>query len=297
MFWRNVIKWLRQPYPLYEKDRWNWRIAFFSGLFVTFFLFFLRPFGAQIEEDETWIWLRICAEYGLITVVVTLLWGYVERLFPRVFVEAGWKVWKEIAATLLFVSAIATANMLYSSWRYDRALSWRGFMFWQFATWSVGIFPTVLGVFLKQMKLMQRYSAEAADLSRHLDHHEHPERTPLVLSGENQGESLSILPDDLLYIAAADNYVQVFFLEDGQVKNRMLRGALRRFEDALAGQASFFRCHRTFLVNLDQVIRITGNAQGYKLHLHGVKAAVPVSRSLNDAIRVRIDALDTSAER
>lgn len=288
MFAQKIRHWLRQPYPLSDGDRWGWRVALFSGLFVTLFLFFLQPFGMQVDEGEQWIWLRISAEFGLVTAAVTLLWGRLERLLPFFFNEEKWQVWKEIVATLLFVSALATANMLFAAWRFGHPLSWRSFGYWQFATWSVGIFPTVFGVFSKQMRLMRRYSAEAAVLSGQLPHQEHVAAPQVVLSGENQGETLALAADDLLCIAAADNYVQVFFREGGQVKNRLLRGALRRMEDVLAGQPQFFRCHRTFVVNLDRVARITGNAQGYKLHLEGTEMTVPVSRALNEAIRVRL---------
>lgn len=285
---QTLRRWLRQPYPLSDGDRWGWRVAAGSGLFVMLFLFFLQPFGMRVEEGQGWQWLRISAEFGFVTVVVTLLWGRLERLLPAVFNEENWRVWKEIAATLLFVSAIATANMLFAAWRFGFSLSWRSFGYWQFATWCVGVFPTVFGVFSKQMRLMRRYSAEAAALSGQLPHHENTPAAQLVLSGENQGETLVLAPDDLLYLAAADNYVQVFYRENGQFKNRLLRGALRRMEETLAGHPQFFRCHRTFVVNLDRVARITGNAQGYKLHFEGLEETVPVSRALNEAIRARL---------
>lgn len=288
MFLQSLVRWLRQPYPLFHGSRWGFRVAFFSGLFVTLFLFFLQPFGTRISEGQEWHWLRIAAEFGAITMAVTLAWGLIERLSPQIFNEENWRVWKDLVATLFFVSLIATANMLYAAWRFGFMLSWRSFGYWQFMTWAVGIFPTLYGVFSKQMRLMRRYSAEAAALSAHLPHPEHAPAPAITLTGENQGESLTLPPDCLLYLAAADNYVQVCFRENGQIRNRLLRGALRRMEEALSVRPEFFRCHRTFLVNLDQVVRVSGNAQGYKLHFEGTDAAVPVSRALNDAVRARL---------
>ena len=38
------------------------------------------------------------------------------------------------------------------------------------------------------------------------------------------------------------------------------------------------RCHRSFVVNLDHVIEVGGNAQGLKLHLNMLEDYIPVSR-------------------
>jgi DNA-binding LytR/AlgR family response regulator len=45
--------------------------------------------------------------------------------------------------------------------------------------------------------------------------------------------------------------------------------------------SSFFRCHRAFIVNLDKIEQVEGNAQGYKIKLQGAENLIPVSRNLN----------------
>lgn len=290
MFWTTIRQKLIQPYPLHDAQRWGGRMALLSGVFVMLFLYFLQPFGVRVEEGQRLMWLKVSAEFGLVTAAVTLLWGQIDRAFPRIFQEEKWQVWKEILLTLCFVGMIATANMFYAVWRFEQELSWRAFFSWQFATWSVGVFPTVIGVMLKQIKLVRHYAAEAAEMTRTL----HPPAVHsaepfLEFTGENQGELLKIRPDDLLFLEAADNYVQFYFEENGALKQRLLRGTLRRFEEILGAYPRFYRCHRTYIVNLDRVERISGNAQGYKLHLRGAGQPVPVSRSLNDEIRTRLD--------
>ena len=86
--------------------------------------------------------------------------------------------------------------------------------------------------------------------------------------------------------------MQVFYVQDGQLKNRMLRTTLKKMEDALAEHSQFFRCHRTYLVNLEKVQRVSGNAQGYRLHLEALEETVPVSRNLNEVIQQRFGNAD-----
>jgi DNA-binding LytR/AlgR family response regulator len=205
-------------------------------------------------------------------------------------------VWREVIDTLLFISAIAVANLLYTSWRFENALefSWGLLLAWWRITFSVGFFPVVFGVFAKELRLSRRYARETAAINAHLPEHQqaHPpaSTTPeITLTGDNQGETLRLSLSQLLYCEAADNYVQVVFTENGQPRQRLLRTTLRRVEDALVSYPQVYRCHRTYLVNLDHVEHLSGNAQGYRLHLTGTDTLVPVSRSLNADIQQRLN--------
>jgi DNA-binding LytR/AlgR family response regulator len=111
---------------------------------------------------------------------------------------------------------------------------------------------------------------------------------PVTLVGENQNETLTLQAEQIVYLAAQDNYVQVFFLEKEQLKSRMLRATLRKLEETLLHWPQFVRCHRTFVANFDLVEKVSGNAQGYRLHLHGVEETIPVSRNLNEMVRNRL---------
>ena len=59
-------------------------------------------------------------------------------------------------------------------------------------------------------------------------------------------------------------------------------------EDALVDNDIFFRCHRAYIINLDKVEQVEGNAQGYKLKVRGTEERVPVSRSLNKEFSDRL---------
>ena len=83
----------------------------------------------------------------------------------------------------------------------------------------------------------------------------------------------------LLYIEAVGNYVKVYQLADGKVRNDMLRATLKQLEDDLKSYPMIVRCHRAFLVNLQQVEQIvskSGNLQLYIKHCHEY---LPVSRA------------------
>jgi hypothetical protein len=284
-----LLNWLRRPFPFEEKWLTWLRHALIGGAFVAVFLFVFRPFGTSNVEVTQGEMLRMSLIYGIITVVAIMLWTAVVMGLPSYFNERDWNVGREIVSNIGMISVIAICNMLYSAWRFGNDISLVLLLNWLWVTAAVGIFPTMFGVFVQQMRLAKRYSAEAALLGQT------PAGQPrtmgeatILLEGDNQNERLQISVEDLLYIEADDNYVTVFFNAAGGTQQRILRGTLRQMEAALAAHPQVFRCHRTYLVNLGRVQRWTGNAQGLRLHLLGTEQSIPVSRSLQKAIRSRI---------
>lgn len=289
---KKLLDWLLRPYPF--DDSWgHWfRSGAWGGVFVWLFLYFFKPFGTQIREGAEWAYFGTCFQFGAVTFLVFIGVWLLCRLFPNIWNEETWTVWKEIAFNIFTVSMIGVGNLLLAHCLFGLPLTFSNFWQWQALTFIVGIFPTVFGVFLGQIKLQKRYAAAAASLNQQIEtHHKPPSPTPphaaqtVTLTGDNQGELLTLEPEQICYLAAADNYVQVFFVQNGTLKSKMLRTTLRKMEDALAAWPQFFRCHRTYLVNLDKVTQVSGNAQGYRLHLEALEETVPVSRNLNEVIQ------------
>lgn len=289
---QQFVQWLRQPYP-FEK---NWLKALRSGLwagaFVMLFLFFFKPFGTTIPAGAEWHYLRICAFFGLVTLTVILFVNAVCVVLPRVFNEEKWIVWKEILFNLFFVGCIGLGNLLLAHFLWKTPLNAKTFWTWQGLTFAVGIFPTLFGAFLGQMKMNRKYAAEAARLAPLVHQKMVSSHQTVTLAGDNQNEILRLDTAQIAYLSAADNYVQVFFFENEILKSRMLRATMKKMEDALADHAQIFRCHRTYIVNLEKVRHVSGNAQGYRLHLEGAEATVPVSRNLNEVVQEKLMNVD-----
>jgi len=282
------MRWLLKPYPFEIRWRSGLKNGLWTGLFVTFFLFFIRPFGTQVAEGKAWSYFWVCGAFGLITFFMTLLANGFCMVLPSIFDEEKWKVWKEILFNLFFIGCIGMGNLMLAHILWNVPLNGNTFLGWQGLTFAVGFFPTVLGAFFTQLKLSKKYTSEAATLHLPAIHPTHA--APVTLIGDNQKEILTLQADQVAYLASHDNYVQVFYFEKEELKSRMIRATMRKMEDALAEWPQFLRCHRTYVVNFDRIEKVSGNAQGYRLHLTGVEETVPVSRNLNEAVRQRLQA-------
>jgi DNA-binding LytR/AlgR family response regulator len=296
-----MFTFLQQPYPSASmRSKIFTPLAF--GLFISLFLLVFQPFGLSRLSFE-----RVAAGaagYGLVTALVIFIEMWVgPLLFPAYFAESNRTVGRHILIVLTDVFLIGLGNLLFTAWYLNTSLSFTTIIWFQAITVAIGILPLTMYAMYSQIRLQKRYAAEASVMDAQVQErklqHEEPaaaeipaaaakEETPVTISAESTGESLQLAPGELLYIAAADNYIKVYHLHHGEVKQTLLRSTLKRAAAGLADHPRFFRCHRTFLVNLDHVNNISGNAQGYKLQLAHTPEWIPVSRSLHDEIRQKL---------
>ena len=98
-------------------------------------------------------------------------------------------------------------------------------------------------------------------------------------------DTIQLHVPDLLYIEAVGNYVKIYQLNDGQVRSDMLRATSKQMEEDLSAYPMVVRCHRAFLVNLQQVEQIVSRAGAMQLMIKHCHEALPVSRS--NALQVK----------
>lgn len=281
---------LSRPYPLSENKSAKIRAALFSGFFVFAFLFIFKPF--QLHRFQNLLVLKITAGYGLVTLITVLANVFLlPPLLPRFFNESKWTVGREIGFLLWIIFIIGAGNALYSTFIFNDPFNWHYFLSFQAFTVLVALLPVSINVMVMQLVLTRKNLKEALKISDNMNHKTRlePETATLItLRSDNLKESLTIPAKSLLYITAADNYIEVHFLEEGVAQKKLLRNTLRNAKEELRSHPLFYRCHRAWIVNLDRVHAVTGNSQGYRLLLNGTDTIIPVSRNLNAEISARL---------
>lgn len=285
MYFARVFNILQQPYPLNESRTNRIRRNLLFGLFVSFFLWAFEPFGlATIPSFEIHV-----VGYGLVTSgSMFFLNGLLMAIFPRFFTERAWTTGKEILVTMLHLAFIGMANTLYTALAIGGGWSLARLLYFEAVTVGVGIFPVAGSYMVNQWILEKRYREGAialnADLNKAQPENGIAAASELLIKGENQDEVVQLQWNELLLVQAAENYVEVVYESVGQISNKVLRKSLKQLEAELTSYPALFRCHKSYIVNLQRVVRTSGNAQGYRLHLDANALEVPVSRSLNAAL-------------
>lgn len=117
---------------------------------------------------------------------------------------------------------------------------------------------------------------------------QHPiqkEATPSKLAVEGDDEIIYIHPQDIYYIYREDRVTKIV----GNEKEYEAKIPLKDLETRLESY-SFFRIHKSYLVNLDYVTRLTPWFNGaYQLELKGKNEKLSVSRNYVKALRERLE--------
>lgn len=92
-------------------------------------------------------------------------------------------------------------------------------------------------------------------------------------------EVVTVYVPNLLYVESVGNYVKVIQLHEGKVMSDMLRATSKQVEEQLRDYPMVVRCHRAFLVNLQQVEQIVAKAGTMQLLIKHCHDSIPVSRS------------------
>lgn len=102
---------------------------------------------------------------------------------------------------------------------------------------------------------------------------------------DERGElQLSVTKENLLYVESADNYIYIWYMKGNLPKKLMLRNTLKRTAELLA-DTNVMRCHRGYMVNMEQVKVLRREKEGFYLELgvEGVKD-IPVSKTYGEAV-------------
>lgn len=78
--------------------------------------------------------------------------------------------------------------------------------------------------------------------------------------------------DDILFFKADNTYTEIFFLDNNKL---VISRTLKNIEDTLTGTAQFFRCHKSYIVNMKYLTDYVKSDGGY-LVIKG-KHNIPVS--------------------
>jgi tetratricopeptide (TPR) repeat protein len=156
---------------------------------------------------------------------------------------------------------------------------------------TYSILPIFVIVLLTERVLLNRNLKVAQNLSESIQSVEKLKSDiEIELIADNDKDKLVVKLIDLLFIEANDNYSAVHYNQNGNVKKVLIRSSLKRMYDQLTGFEQITRCHKSYVVNINNISKVTGNSQGYKLLVKDCDEEIPVSRSFPKELIQKIKA-------
>lgn len=195
------------------------------ALWLFVFAFIIKPFDDGTINFRAWFLISfgfsvtafLC--YGLLTIIQK---SFYERI-------TKWNIGLEIASLIFFYLVYLFGVYAY----YKSPILNGGYSFSEF--FSV-IFIKVALILTPILILARRYLIKLIPVKEDF----------LVIKGENKLDVLKIKKADLVCISNAQNYVEIFYTENGKLRSKLIRSSLRKVQDDFT---FLVQIHRSHLIN------------------------------------------------
>ena len=199
------------------------------GIFISFwsfiFAYFIKPFDDGSINSRQWI--LISAGFSLISL---LCYGLIALIQKSVYQKVlKWNIGFEISILLLFHFFFLVISYSY----YKCPILNGGYSFWDF--FQIIILKSAL-ISTPIIVLARIYSVKLIPI----------EDDNIVIKGENKLDILKIKKDDLVCVSNSQNYVEIFYREENQLKTKLIRSTLKKVQKDFD---FLVQIHRSHLIN------------------------------------------------
>jgi len=258
-------------------NRFQIKLISMVSLLMFLFVLFFQPFDFKLEDynDRLIFILGI----GVITFIILLLFRIVlpGSVTGRIRIESI-KISNEVGLILLIWLFISAANICYLTFAGNMELN-------LFEGVKIAMFSSIPSVILKISDVNKMLREQMKHFVRRIIRLEHElanstdtGRKLIQFHSETQKDNLELVPDDIIYIRSADNYVDVCFRKEEGITHQLIRTTLKNVLHDLKDFPEFIRCHRTCIANMNYVLNLNNNYKGHYLIMLDIDEYIPVSR-------------------
>lgn len=275
------MRFYNRAYPFNEDLRHNAKIIFFISIGILGVLLIFQPIGiVELSRKDVFYLTTGLAASTFLSLILNLI--LLPSLLPKLFNPKRWKVKSEIFWNIWIVFTIMSSNFLFYSKLF-------GFFeigldtIWKLLLLSV--LPVSVLITINQDRLLRAHLKSAEALNRKLSESNIQDEKLVTFSSDYKNDNLSLKMSSLLLIRSANNYIEIFYLQNGVPKSQMVRCSMLNAERTVKDFETTIRCHRMYIVNINHIVKIEGNSQGYRLALDGIEFPVLVSQKYMNAFK------------
>lgn len=263
------MSFLTRKYPFKQSEHWL-RDSLIYGAIIWAILYLLQPFGFSMYGGNKCL---VAAIFGLVTSCCYAFynWVVVSRLLHCI---KPWRIWHDGCTVLGLILFIAICNFFLFSYLFHYPITLSLFLSFLYMTIIIGVVLTAISIgieynrFLREKMeaLLSNTTEEQRDIS-------------ITIHDTNvRGNDLCIPINNLLYIEAQKNNVSVCYQKENKPTFVEVHTTLMAVIEELKKYDNIFQCHRSFVVNVNNITSARGNSNGYQLRLGICPNNIPVSR-------------------
>jgi hypothetical protein len=289
---KSLIKFWNKPYPAMEEPKDNLWLAIIFGSFVFLFLLVFQPFDFIDHQKNT---ILVSAGFGVVTSIIVILnFSFLNNFVHKFVSSDDWKLKHTFYASIWNISTIAIGNYFYMVATSDIDNNFNEMFKALYYTVSIGIFPVIIILVYSEHQLLKKNQIKVAETVSIIEN-----RPAIFKTKENNQKEILIKADiaaddffldirNLAFIKAEGNY-STFFLENSDDNTGIIkRISLKSVEEQLKIFPNILRCHRSYIINIDKIKNVSGNARNISVSFEIHDVAIPISRTKEKEILASI---------
>lgn len=257
--------------------RQRWMLLLLLGLYFVAFYYFFIPVENANEIRNLNVIQRILP--GLIAYGVTVL--VILSFYSAAALKRPVKNWYIYS---LYAFGTAFISVLVAEFSHFYISGFGGINFLLSLSLIVlasFIVPLYMFILVVEKLIIKHIEAISQSMNRDIDllkQQPGPAKELITLQSEKTSGKITFDIAELLAVEAQGNYCMFFISREGTILKKMLHITMKAIEENLVSYDFIVRCHKSFLVNIRKIEKVSGNSRGYFLHLSNEVEPVPVSR-------------------
>ncbi|MBR5936158.1 MAG: LytTR family transcriptional regulator [Bacteroidaceae bacterium] len=260
-------------------------------LYAFFFLIGAKPFHLdtfmQVTQGQLAFRAAIMASIELVVVLLSRLSMLLVRSKHQIN-YTGFVIWE------LMEALVITMFCALFVWLMDkRTMTYVDLLPKLFLiTCSILVFPYVIVALISEVQdKNNRLAKDRITIDKYASGQIGREESTLPFFDEKKSLKLAITANTLLYIEAADNYVNICYMNMDKMVRYPLRNSMRAIEQICEAN-NIVRCHRSYYVNLRKVSALQKGPDGLFAELEYAGAPhIPVSSTYSETVTGRFSTL------
>lgn len=274
--------------PTYFLERRNVvRMIVFTTFYSLVFINVFRPFNS-----ENWIPNINSSSYFLyssILVIVGMVVVSLSRVLMRLFVKKVQLGFFEYILWLVFEAILLAAFYVFIGHEVGFVENYMsenpGITFWiaMFDIYKKAVANTFWMLLIPYTISLLYLSNE--DIKKRLAESENKPAGRIIQFKDERGEiRFSTALENILYIEAADNYVNIKYVNNDRISDFILRNKLKNVEEDMAN-TPLKRCHRSYMINLVHVLSIKHDLSDISIEFDTTSIkGITVTKTYQDSI-------------
>lgn len=264
-------------------------------LILLVFLLLFKPFGVYDPELKMH-YLVICFFHAVAPALILFTYFGILNYSKKAKDQIKWTLLKEYIQIGIILVLMGTTSFLMRDLLYNNPNNWSWNYFFEeirncLIAGTFFYFFLRLSSFYFESKNGSPFVLQFTPLA--IEPAKATLESTIFINTHVKQDDFSLDINQLLFAKADGNYIELTKSNENKITTEVKRISLTQFETQIIDYPHFFRCHRTYLVNMFKIEKMSGNSQGYLLSFHETDIKIPVSRKQIDSFNSRYQELQS----